>query len=178
MEVDVVVIGGGATGSGVAWDLALRGLRVMLVEKGDLSSGTSGRYHGLLHSGARYATSDLETARECMAENTIVRRILPGSIDDTGGMFVLLPRDDHSFVEMWIAGCRAAGISVRELTASQARTKEPTLNPEVLCAFEVPDAVCHSMTLCASLSRAARSRGAAILPFHRIERILRRNGTV
>ena len=178
MEVDVVVIGGGATGSGVAWDLALRGLRVMLVEKGDLSSGTSGRYHGLLHSGARYATSDLETARECMAENTIVRRILPGSIDDTGGMFVLLPRDDHSFVEMWIAGCRAAGISVRELTASQARTKEPTLNPEMLCAFEVPDAVCHSMTLCASLSRAARSRGAAILPFHRIERILRRNGTV
>ena len=81
----------------------------MLVEKGDLSSGTSGRYHGLLHSGARYATSDLETARDCMTENTIVRKILPGSVDDTGGMFVLLPEDDHSFVERWIAGCRAAG---------------------------------------------------------------------
>ncbi|MGD0725567.1 MAG: FAD-dependent oxidoreductase [Spirochaetia bacterium] len=178
MEVDVVVIGGGATGSGVAWDLALRGLRVMLVEKGDLSSGTSGRYHGLLHSGARYATSDTETARDCMTENVIVRRILAGSVDDTGGMFVLLPGDDPSFVERWIAGCRAAGISIRELTRAQAREKEPSLNPELLCAFEVPDAVCHSMTLCASLTRAARSKGAKILPFHRIEGILRHNGRV
>lgn len=178
METDVVVIGGGATGSGVAWDLALRGLRVMLVEKGDLSSGTSGRYHGLLHSGARYATSDLETARDCMTENRIVRRILAGSVDDTGGMFVLLPGDDHSFVERWIAGCRAAGISIRELTPTQARAREPSLNPALLCAFEVPDAVCHSMTLCASLSRAARSKGAKILPFHRIEGILRHNGRV
>jgi len=178
MEVDVVVIGGGATGSGVAWDLALRGLNVMLVEKGDLSSGTSGRYHGLLHSGARYATSDLETAQDCMTENTIVKRILPGSVDETGGMFVLLPGDDDSFVEKWITGCRAAGISVRELTASQAREKEPSLNPAALCAFEVPDAVCHSMTLCASLSRAARSQGAAILPFHRIDGILRHNGRI
>jgi glycerol-3-phosphate dehydrogenase len=178
MDADVVVIGGGATGSGIAWDLALRGLQVMLVEKGDLSSGTSGRYHGLLHSGARYATSDLETARECMTENTIVRKILPRSVDNTGGMFVLLPGDDHSFVEKWTTGCRAAGISVRELTTPQARTKEPSLNPEMLCAFEVPDGVCHSMTLCASLSRAARSHGATILPFHRIDGILRHNGRV
>ena len=178
MDADVVVIGGGATGSGVAWDLSLRGLHVMLAEKGDLSSGTSGRYHGLLHSGARYATSDLETARDCMTENTIVRKILPGSVDDTGGMFVLLPGDDPSFVEKWIAGCSAAGISVRELTPSQARAREPSLSPEMLCAFEVPDAVCHSMTLCASLSRAARAQGATILPFHRIEGILRRSGRV
>jgi glycerol-3-phosphate dehydrogenase len=178
MEVDVVVIGGGATGSGVAWDLALRGLRVMLVEKGDLSSGTSGRYHGLLHSGARYATSDLETARDCMAENVIVRRILARSVDDTGGMFVLLPGDDHAFVERWMAGCRAADISVRELSPAQAKAKEPGINPELLGAFEVPDAVCHSMALCASLSMAARSKGARILPFHRIEGILRHNGRV
>jgi glycerol-3-phosphate dehydrogenase len=178
MEADVVVIGGGATGSGIAWDLSLRGLQVMLVEKGDLSSGTSGRYHGLLHSGARYSTSDLETARECMSENTIVRKILRRSVDDTGGMFVLLPGDDHSFVEKWITGCRAAGISIRELTPSQARMKEPGLNPGMLCAFEVPDGVCHSMILCASLSRAARAHGATILPFHRIEAIRRRNGRV
>jgi glycerol-3-phosphate dehydrogenase len=178
MEADVVVIGGGATGSGVAWDLALRGLQVVLVEKGDLSSGTSGRYHGLLHSGARYATSDLETARDCMTENSIVRKILPASIDNTGGMFVLLPGDDSSFVEKWIAGCSAAGISVHELTQAQARTREPSLNPDMLCAFEVPDGVCHSMTLCASLSRAARAHGATVLPFHRIEGILRHNGRV
>jgi glycerol-3-phosphate dehydrogenase len=57
---DVVVVGGGATGAGTAFDLALRGLRVTLVERGDLCDGTSGRYHGLLHSGGRYAVGDPE----------------------------------------------------------------------------------------------------------------------
>jgi glycerol-3-phosphate dehydrogenase len=178
MDADVVVIGGGATGSGVAWDLSLRGLSVILVEKGDLSSGTSGRYHGLLHSGARYATSDPETARDCMRENAIVRRILPRSVDDTGGMFVLLPGDDSSFVEKWREGCRSAGIALRELTPAQARAKEPGLNPGLERAFEVPDAVCHSMALCASLARAARTCGARILPFNRLEGFIHRNGRI
>ena len=65
METDVVVIGGGATGTGVAWDLTLRGLRVTLVEMGDVATGTSGRYHGQLHTGCRYVTSDLTSAKEC-----------------------------------------------------------------------------------------------------------------
>ena len=55
---DVIVVGGGVTGCGVAWDLALRGLSVVLLERGGLASGTSGRFHGLVHSGARYAVSD------------------------------------------------------------------------------------------------------------------------
>ena len=47
----VVVIGGGSTGAGVLRDLTLRGIDAILVEKGDLASGTTGRSHGLLHSG-------------------------------------------------------------------------------------------------------------------------------
>ena len=57
-SVDVLIIGGGATGAGLLRDLARRGLRCLLVDKGDLASGTSGRYHGLLHSGARYVARD------------------------------------------------------------------------------------------------------------------------
>ncbi|MFT4922703.1 MAG: glycerol-3-phosphate dehydrogenase, partial [Haloarculaceae archaeon] len=60
----VLVIGGGATGVGVARDLALRDVDVLLAERGGLSSGTSGRSHGLLHSGARYAESDPVGAEE------------------------------------------------------------------------------------------------------------------
>ncbi len=73
-EFDVIVIGGGATGGGTALDLALRGLRVALIERADLTDGTSGRYHGLLHSGGRYAVRDPESARECIDENRILRR--------------------------------------------------------------------------------------------------------
>ena len=53
----VLVVGGGATGTGVARDLSLRGVDVTLVERGGLGGGTSGRSHGVLHSGVRYAES-------------------------------------------------------------------------------------------------------------------------
>ncbi|MBE2182962.1 MAG: FAD-dependent oxidoreductase, partial [Anaerolineae bacterium] len=62
LQTDVLIIGGGATGGGIAWDLTLRGIRVVLAEMGDLATGTSGRFHGLLHSGGRYAVRDPESA--------------------------------------------------------------------------------------------------------------------
>jgi glycerol-3-phosphate dehydrogenase len=62
----VLVIGGGSTGCGIARDLAMRGVEVTLVEKGNLTHGTTGRMHGLLHSGGRYAVSDQSSARECI----------------------------------------------------------------------------------------------------------------
>jgi glycerol-3-phosphate dehydrogenase len=178
MEADVVVIGGGATGTGIAWDMSLRGLSVVLVEKGDICSGTSGRYHGLLHSGARYATSDFATARECIAENAIVRAIAPEAIEDTGGIFALLPGDDAAHVDAWIGGCRAAGIPVREMRVEEARRREPQLTPSTLSAFEAPDAVCHSMILCSVLARAAEARGARILTYSRLEGFLRHAGRI
>ena len=94
LETDLLVIGGGATGGGIAWDAALRGLRVILVEMGDLATGTSGRYHGLLHSGGRYAVRDPESAKECIDENLLLRKIAPHVLEDTGGYFVFLPRGD------------------------------------------------------------------------------------
>ncbi|MBN2437670.1 MAG: FAD-dependent oxidoreductase, partial [Deltaproteobacteria bacterium] len=69
LQTEVLIIGGGATGAGISRDLALRGIPSLLVEKGDFTSGASGRNQGLLHSGARYAVNDPEAARECIAEN-------------------------------------------------------------------------------------------------------------
>lgn len=70
----IVIIGGGATGTGIAREAAQRGYAVTLVERGQLGQGTSGRFHGILHSGARYAENQL-------------RRLKPSAITDTGGMF-------------------------------------------------------------------------------------------
>jgi glycerol-3-phosphate dehydrogenase len=168
-RTDVLVVGGGATGLGIAWDLALRGLSVVLVEMGDLSSGTSGRYHGLLHSGARYVVSDPQTARECIQENAILRRIAPHTIDDTGGLFVLAAGDNPSFVQTWLSGCRSTGVPALELSLSEAREREPMLNPGILRAFAVPDAVCHSLKLATFLAQAAQARGVSLLPFHRLD---------
>src|SRR3954468_22837732 len=94
LQADVLVIRGGATGAGIAWDAALRGFDVILVDRRDLAEGTSGRFHGLLHSGGRYAVKDPDAARECIEENVIVRRIAADCVEDTGGLFVTTPDDD------------------------------------------------------------------------------------
>ena len=107
LSTDVLVIGGGATGSGVAWDAALRGLDVVLVDRADLAEGTSGRFHGLLHSGGRYAVKDPRAAEECIGENRILRRIASDGIEDTGGFFVTTPWDDPAYADQFAQGCAA-----------------------------------------------------------------------
>lgn len=84
-QYDVIIIGGGATGAGTARDCALRGLKVLLIERFDFTAGATGRNHGLLHSGARYAVTDGESATECIKENMILRRIARHCVEETGG---------------------------------------------------------------------------------------------
>jgi glycerol-3-phosphate dehydrogenase len=84
LECQLLVIGGGSTGAGVAWDAALRGFQVILADRGDLATGTTGRFHGLLHSGGRYVVRDPGGARECARENVILRRVASAAIEDTG----------------------------------------------------------------------------------------------
>lgn len=178
MDTDVIIIGGGATGMGVAWDLSQRGLGVTLVEMGGLATGTTGRYHGLLHSGARYVTSDLESARECIQENRIIRRLAPLAIEDNGGLFVLPPGDDEDFVERWTAGCAAAGIPIQEISPQEALQREPALHPGIRRVFEVPDATCDSFALVAVLRRNADANNASFLTNHRVESFVRQGNVI
>jgi glycerol-3-phosphate dehydrogenase len=73
-NTEILVIGGGSTGTGVARDLAMRGFKTTLVERFGIREGTTRRYHGLLHSGGRYVVIDPEAAKECVQENRILRR--------------------------------------------------------------------------------------------------------
>src|SRR5918994_1449332 len=109
-----------ATGSGVAWDAALRGYDVVLVERGDLAEGTSGRFHGLLHSGGRYVVKDALAAEECVAENAILREVIPDCIEDTGGLFVTTPDDDPAYGDEFMAGCRAVALPAGEIEVAPA----------------------------------------------------------
>ena len=92
-EFDVIIVGGGATGAGTARDCALRGMRVLLVERFDFAAGATGRNHGLLHSGARYAVTDRESAAECIKENMILRKIARHCVEENGGLFISLPEE-------------------------------------------------------------------------------------
>jgi glycerol-3-phosphate dehydrogenase len=166
LSTDVLVIGGGATGAGVAWDAALRGLDVVLVERGDLGTGTSGRFHGLVHSGGRYAVKDPPAADECARENVIVRRVAADCIEDTGGFFVTTPFDDPAYADRFAQGCRDTGVPCEEIETTQALREEPRLNPGILRAFRVPDASIDVWKLVWALARGAQERGARVLPYH------------
>ncbi len=135
----VVVIGGGATGVGVARDAAQRGFRVTVIERGKLGQGTSGHFHGILHSGGRYALNDHTVAAECYSENQILRRIAPSAVVDTGGMFVALNQQETIHADSILQACAKAGIPCAQLTTQQALTAEPHLNKAVKRAFRVPD---------------------------------------
>jgi glycerol-3-phosphate dehydrogenase len=166
METDVVVVGGGVTGVAVLRDLALRGVHAVLVERFDLGTGTSGRWHGLLHSGARYAVRDQESARECIEENTTLRRIAPHTIEDIGGLFVLLPGDDDAYAAQFVEGCAASGIPTEELSQAAAHRREPLLAPDLKLAFAVPDGGIDSWSLMRSMAADAEARGCRVLVRH------------
>ena len=166
LSTDVLVIGGGATGAGVAWDTALRGFDVILVDRLDLAEGTSGRFHGLLHSGGRYAVKDPKAAVECVEENRTLRSIAADCIEDTGGFFVTTPWDDPAYADRFAEGCKATGVDCEEIDVAQALREEPRLNPEVSRVFRVPDANIDVWKTVWSMARGAQSRGARILPYH------------
>lgn len=83
-QFDVLVIGGGITGAGIALDAAARGLSVALVEKDDFASGTSGRSSRLVHGGIRYLEHrEVGLVRECLRERKILLRLAPHLVRPT-----------------------------------------------------------------------------------------------
>src|ERR687894_838361 len=168
LQTEVLVVGGGATGAGIAWDAALRGYDVILVDRADLAEGTSGRFHGLLHSGGRYVVKDPVAAEECIAENAILRRLIPDCIEDTGGLFVTTPDDDPAYGDRFLEACRACGLPAAEIEVAEALRREPRLNPGIRRAFTVPDASVDAWKTVWAFARGASAHGARVLPYHRV----------
>lgn len=164
----VVVIGGGATGCAVARDLVMRGFDVTLIEFGDLGSGTSSRFHGMLQSGARYAVSDTDYAAECMVERRVVAGIVPDAVESTGGLFVSLDEDPPEFPERFVEGCRQAGIPCDELDPDRVMAEEPCISRSISRAFSVPDATIDPWRLVNRLAEDIVRRGGRVLTRHQV----------
>ena len=158
----VLVVGGGSTGAGVARDLAVRGLEVTLVEQGNLTHGTTGRMHGLLHSGGRYAVADPDSAAECIAENRVLRDIAAHCVEMTGGLFVKRPEDSEDYFERKLRGCEDCGIPAEVLSGADARRMEPRLAPDIDRAISVPDAAIDPFRLVVANAADAEANGARV----------------
>lgn len=168
MQTRVLIIGAGATGTGLARDLSLRGVDCIVVEKRDVNAGASGGNHGLLHSGARYIVSDPAAARECHAENQLLRKMAPHCIEKTGGLFVAVQGDDENYVSNFPDACRRWGIPVRAVDPKEARRMEPALSPRIIAAFQVDDATVDPFKLSLDNIADARGRGCRLLRYSRV----------
>ncbi|HIH6660886.1 TPA: anaerobic glycerol-3-phosphate dehydrogenase subunit A, partial [Klebsiella michiganensis] len=144
----------------------------------DIATGATGRNHGLLHSGARYAVTDSESARECISENRILRRIARHCIEPTSGLFITLPEDDPAYQHTFITACQQAGIEAQPLTPAEALRIEPAVNPALLGAVQVPDGTVDPFRLTAANMLDAREHGAAILTGCEVTGLLRQGDRV
>lgn len=177
-EFDVIIIGGGVTGAGTARDCAMRGLKVLLVERKDIADGATGRNHGLLHSGARYAVTDMESASECIKENLILKKVASHCVDDTSGFFISLPEDDLDYQAKFVKSCTAAGIDAEIIDPKEAIRLEPSVNPSIVGAVRVPDGSVDPFRLCSSNIVDAKLHGAKILIYTEVLEIIKKGDTV
>lgn len=165
---DVIVIGGGVTGAGTARDCSVRGLKTLLVERFDFTAGATGRNHGLLHSGARYAVTDQESATECIRENMTLRKIARHCVEETDGLFITLPEDDLAFQDTFVKSCLKAGIRADVIDPSEAIRLEPSVNRSLIGAVRVPDGAVDPFRLTTANAVDAKLHGAEILTYHEV----------
>ncbi len=182
-EYDVIIVGGGITGAGTARDCALRGLNVLLIERHDIATGATGRNHGLLHSGARYAVKDSESAEECIRENIILRKIASNCVEDTQGLFITLPEDADSgygldYQKTFIEACLKAGINAEAIDPKDAIMMEPSVNPRLIGAVKVPDGSVDPFRLCAANITDAKLHGAKVLVYSEVTEFIKEGDTI
>ena len=165
LSTQVLIIGGGATGTGIARDLALRGVQCILAESRDINAGASGANHGLLHSGGRYVFADQGSAKECREETALLKKLAPHCIEETGGLFVAVEGDDENYVADFPQLCSQCTIPVKALDVNEARELEPALSEKLIAAYLVEDASIDPFKLSMENISQAQELGGRLLRF-------------
>lgn len=173
---DLLVIGGGIVGAGVARDAAMRGLRVALVEQNDFASGTSGRSTRLLHGGIRYlAQARLALVREASLEKTVVHRIAPALSQPLAFIFPARKNSGWSRWKLaigvkvydWLCGNANLGES-SVLSRSETLEQLPQLEARDLTgAVRYYDGLTNDARLVIDTLRSAADHGANIANYVR-----------
>jgi glycerol-3-phosphate dehydrogenase len=171
---DVLVVGGGVTGCGIALDAASRGLSVALIEKRDFAAGTSSRSSKLIHGGLRYLEQfDLGLVREALHERRLLaERLAPHLVHPTP---FLLPLEhglkDHAYFGAGLtlydalAGIRPAVPRHRHLSHAACLSKVPALKPSVITGgISYYDAQVDDARFAVTLAGTASAQGACCVP--------------
>ena len=139
LSTQVLIIGGGITGTAIARDLALRGVHSIIIDRSHINAGASGSNHGVLHSGARYTASDPESSRECMEENALLKKLAPHCIENTGGFYVAVKEDDEKYLADFPHQCAKCGVPCEPLDIRDVLEMEPALSRDIIAAYRTED---------------------------------------
>lgn len=151
-EHDVLVIGGGIQGAFIAWDAALRGLKVALIERGDFGGATSANSLRIVHGGIRYlARGDLPRMRESIRERAALLRVAPGLVEP---LPVLIPTGPPGVPS------RASFAAALTLTHLLSPTRNRHLDPSRRIAAGRVVSASEAVRLFPALDRAAVNGGA------------------
>lgn len=185
-QFDVVIVGGGITGLGVALDAASRGLRTALVERYDFASGTSSKSSKLVHGGLRYLQQgEVRLVYEALYERQRLIRNAPHLVSPLPFLLPILTKDGlvprkiaralGSALWMYdITGGARIGKIHRRLRKQKALAHMPTMPSERLAsAYVYYDAQADDARLCVSLARSAADHGAAVMNQCAVTSILR-----
>ncbi len=165
MAGNILVIGAGSSGIFTSIELARRGLSVKLIDRGMAGSGTSLRFHGLLHSGARYAVVDNASAVECREESSRILEAAPHCVEQTGGLFVALNAEEEAYGELLATELRRCSIPYHYNDSEETLKIEYNLNPAARCSLSVQDNVLKGGMFIACSILTAVNLGVNFLPF-------------
>lgn len=186
VDVDVVVIGGGVNGTGVARDAAIRGLKVALFERNDLAFGASGNNSGMIHGGPRYMLNDPHVTETSCRDSGYIQAIAPHLLFRVP---FLMPAENKGQAKIMYALMDAffeaydryqplkRGKKHAMLSVDEMRKLEPGIRGDMVGGFSFDEWGIDGVRLCTANTIDAFERGARVFVGTTVERVERREDT-
>lgn len=186
-ELDLLVIGGGITGAGIAWDASLRGLKVGLLEMNDFAFGTSSRSTKLVHGGLRYLKQgEIKLVREVGRERALLHKRLPHLVEPIpmvlpiykGGTYGYWTSSIGIYIYDWLAGVKR-GERRKMYNRQQTMELEPLFKTEGLKGsgyyyeYRTDDA-----RLTMEIMKTARTNGALLCNYAKVKQFFYKDGRI
>ena len=177
---DVIIIGGGIIGSSVAWQLSRRKKRVLVIERKDICSGSAGATDGVVGYHTKKPGLQLDLAVQSIEMFRTLNRDLETNVEyglEAGGMQPVEDKDQWDMLEAMASEQRKSGVDIRMITAEEACSIEPNLNPDIYGALWSPTGgKVNPLAMTFGFARAAKRLGAVYLTETEVTQILTEGG--
>jgi glycerol-3-phosphate dehydrogenase len=187
-QFDLIVIGAGINGAGIARDAAMRGLDTLLLDKGDISAGTTQWATRLIHGGLRYLEYyEVPLVRESLRDREVLFHIAPHLVKPLGFMIPIYEHTKHGPLKVRLGMVAYDVLSFdksvgnhKMLSPQQTLEREPGLNPEGLrgAAFYYDGQVEYAERVAVENAVSAHEHGAVVLNYAKVERLIVEDGSV